>query len=111
MGEKYIQDNFVEEILLHEATHTSLDEQWNPNSPIKIQEWLEVINKDNIYPTPYAKQFPKREDLAETFPIYYAIKFKRKQLININDNEIKLIENSLKHRFEYLDRKIKKYLN
>ena len=107
IGEDYIDKGIVEEVLLHESTHTSLDEVFNPNTPIKSNEWLETVNKDDLFISRYAKENARREDLAETLPIYYAIRRKRDNLTEIDDEELELIEDALQNRFEFLDEKLK----
>ena len=63
--------NIVEETLIHEAVHTSID-----NYYYGTEKWNEQVQKDeNRYVSTYAKNYPDREDIAEMFPLYIAVTF------------------------------------
>ncbi len=66
-GLTYIDQEVLEEVFLHEASHTSLDPHHYG------EEWEKARSADsNNYISIYAKDNPDREDIAETFPMYYA---------------------------------------
>ncbi len=67
-GEVYIDDGILEETLIHEATHTSLDARF-ASSP----GYLAAREADPAFISGNARNFPDREDLAETFLLYLAI--------------------------------------
>ena len=56
----YENQGILEETLVHESTHTSLDGKY-ANAP----EWLAAQEADNTFISTYARDFPEREDLAE----------------------------------------------
>ena len=56
-----ISENHLEESLLHEAVHASLDDEYRL-SP----EWVAAQKRDGAFLTRYAASRPEREDLAET---------------------------------------------
>ena len=63
----------LEEIFLHEGVHTSLDSDHSLSNG-----WINAQKADNgNFISDYAKQYPKREDLAETVPLCFALKYKR----------------------------------
>lgn len=62
--------NALHETLVHEGVHTSLDETW-ANS----QAWRTAQQKDDIFISPYARDNPEREDMAETFLIWMASRY------------------------------------
>ena len=70
----------VEETLLHEATHTSIDSYHYPNGGWTNsgysdgERWINAVENDNeCYISTYARDFPYREDLAELMPLYVAV--------------------------------------
>ena len=38
--------------------------------------WIDAQNKDNNFISEYAKEFPNREDIAESYLLYFALKHK-----------------------------------
>ena len=84
----------LEEIFLHEGVHTSLDSDHSLSNG-----WINAQKADNgNFISDYAKQYPKREDLAETIPVCFALKYKRERL---SDHTIKKIEKTIPNRIEY----------
>jgi len=84
----------LEEIFLHEGVHTSLDSDHRLSNA-----WINAQKSDNgNFISDYAKQKPKREDLAETVPLCFALKYKRDRL---SDHTIKKIEKTIPNRIEY----------
>ncbi|MFL2610974.1 MAG: InlB B-repeat-containing protein [Flavobacteriaceae bacterium] len=73
--ESYYTGNIIEETLLHEATHTSVDAYVYPDRLTNGEEWIKAVDKDNCYISDYARDYPYREDLAELMPLYIAVKF------------------------------------
>ena len=59
----------LEEILIHEAAHASLDER-HESAP----GWLSAQNADGEFISTYAKDNPTREDVAETYLLYLAVR-------------------------------------
>jgi len=68
-GAKYISDGLLEEAFLHEAVHTSVDED-HRDLPL----WREARSLDGASISSYAADNPDREDLAETVPLYLALR-------------------------------------
>ena len=93
-GLKYEKDGFLEEIFLHEAAHTSLDSYHSSSS-----DWIDAQLADSgNFISDYAKKHPKIEDVAETFPLCFALKYKRERL---TEKIIQKIENSIPNRISY----------
>ncbi len=59
----------AEETLVHEATHTSLDAQH-----AMATGWLNAQTLDNNFISTYAQQNPTREDVAESFLTWLAVR-------------------------------------
>jgi len=93
------------EMVLHEASHASLDFP-NPNhGPTQIgllneERWLDAAAKDNYFISPYAESFPIREDITETVNVYLLYKYKSYM---IDPDLIKMIERVIPNRIAYLD--------
>ena len=104
--ESYIA-SIVEETLLHEATHTSLDSYhypnggWTQSGYSKGKGWIEAVENDNgCYISTYARDFPYREDLAELMPLYVAVRYfperisseLRDKILSCNINRIRYLD-------------------
>ena len=70
-GESYIRGGILAETLYHEASHTSLDRTHARN-----KDWLAAQKKDGKFISRYAKDNPFREDVAETYLLYFAYRYK-----------------------------------
>ena len=93
-GLEYQKNGFLEEAFLHEASHTSLDSYHSSSSG-----WIEAQIADNgNFISDYAKEYPQREDVAETFPLCFALKYKRDRLDN---GIIQKIEKAIPSRIKY----------
>ena len=74
-GKEYNDNEILEEIIFHEACHTSLDGLY-ANDP----EWINSQKKDNTYISTYAQEFPQREDIAESFLAYFAVTYRKDRI-------------------------------
>ncbi len=94
-AEQLERDGILEETLIHEASHTSLD-SYHANN----HAWLEAQSKDNNFISNYARDNPLREDIAESFLAYLAA-------IHLSDRisfELKLqILSTIPNRIEYFE--------
>lgn len=96
--EMYSKDlsEFVEEVAMHEAAHTSLDYQWD--GLVIESEWKKAQKLDKKFISKYAKRFSKREDVAETINWWIAVKCKKERISNsLFQNIIYGIPNRLKY--------------
>ena len=62
---------YIEEVLVHEAGHTSLDDQVRTDP-----KWLAAQTTDGAFISQYAQNFSQREDVAESFAAYLAARFR-----------------------------------
>lgn len=93
-GDNYIRDGILEEILIHEACHTSLDYYAN-------KDWESAQIKDkNKYISTYARDNPAREDIAESFLAYFAVTYRKDR---ISDNTYKKITSTIPNRINFFD--------
>lgn len=69
-GQEYIRGGFLEEVLIHEAVHAGLDDAHK-----EAAGWLEAQQDDGGFISEYARDFPEREDLAESFGPWFALRY------------------------------------
>ena len=62
---------FLEEELVHEGAHTSLD-----STHSEAPDWIAAQKADSNYISTYARDYPKREDIAESFLSYLAVRYR-----------------------------------
>ena len=71
----YVAD-ISQETLIHEAAHTSLDARYYPDRLTDGEKWLEAVALDGgCYISDYARDNPLREDIAELFLLYIAVRY------------------------------------
>lgn len=71
----YIAEGILEETLVHEAAHTSLD-ALHAAAP----GWLAAQARDPTFISTYARDFPQREDIAESFLPYLAVRYRPERI-------------------------------
>jgi hypothetical protein len=65
----YIPIGVLEEVMAHEAVHASIDPlYWNADS------WVRAQKSDLNFVSKYSRDFPEREDLAESYVSYLMVK-------------------------------------
>ena len=95
MGDSYIKGGILAETLCHEASHTSLDRTHSAS-----KGWLAAQDKDGGFISGYAKSNPRREDVAETYLMYLAVRYKPDR---IDDKLRAKITKAISHRMAYFD--------
>ena len=70
-----IREGFLEEVFMHEGAHASLDPD-HGDSP----GWRAAQQSDIVSISDYARDYPDREDVAETILPYFAIRYKPERL-------------------------------
>jgi len=93
IGQDYIAQGILEETLVHEASHTSLDADHAASSG-----WLAAQQSDNEFISTYARDFPDSEDVAESFLVIYALEFRRDR---IDASLAETIQNTIPNRVAY----------
>jgi hypothetical protein len=68
---QYVADGILEETLMHEASHTSLDGRYATSAG-----WLAAQAADPTFISTYARDNPTREDIAESFVPYVAVRYR-----------------------------------
>jgi hypothetical protein len=94
-GDLYIADGILEETFVHEAAHTSLD-AYHASAP----GWLAAQGSDPTFISTYARDFPAREDIAESFVPYLAVRYRADR---ISPSLKATIEATMPNRIAYFD--------
>ena len=94
-GELYEASGILEETFVHEAAHTSLD-------PVhaNASQWLAAQNADPDFISTYAQSYPGREDIAESFLPYLALRYRPER---ITQELAETIQQTIPHRIDYFD--------
>jgi hypothetical protein len=86
---------FLEEAIAHEAAHTSLDDDH-----AAADGWRRAQADDPNFISTYARDNPTREDVAESFLPYLAVRYRRDRL---DDATASAIEQTIPNRIAYFD--------
>ncbi|MYA63463.1 MAG: hypothetical protein F4Y21_02190 [Gemmatimonadetes bacterium] len=90
-----IDEGFLEEVLMHEAAHASLDME-HRDAPA----WLVAQQADGVAISGYAEEFPGREDVAESILPYFAVRYKPERL---SASLLWLMTMTTPNRWDYFD--------
>lgn len=94
-ADRYIEQGILEETLVHEASHTSLDA-----GHARDADWIKAQDADGRFISNYARDNPVREDIAESFLPYLAVRFRSDRI----SAELKnTIETTIPNRIKYFD--------
>lgn len=94
-GDRYTASGILEETLVHEAAHTSLDANHRNASG-----WLAAQAADDEFISTYARDFQNREDIAESFLPYLAV---RTRSDRISESLANTIIETIPNRIAYFD--------
>ena len=90
---EYENDGILEETLVHEAAHSSLDEYHSTSSG-----WLNAQKLDPSFISTYARDNPTREDVAETYLLYLALRYRPERISSsLKATILKTIPNRIKY--------------
>ena len=94
-GKEYIRNGHLEEALIHEGAHVSLDGA-HASSP----GWRAAQTKDGVSISAYARDYPDREDIAESILPYFALRYLPDRL---TDSDRAAILAAIPNRLIYFD--------
>lgn len=94
-GDRYIAEGILEETLVHEAAHTSLDA-----AHAAALGWVAAQNADPTFISTYARDNPGREDIAESFLPYLAVRYRADR---ISEVLFQTIVGTMPNRIAYFD--------
>ena len=95
-GQDYIRSGFLEEALFHEGAHVSLD-----GAHTSSAEWRTAQTEDGVFISEYARDFPDREDVAESILPYFTVRYFPERL---TDADRALILAAIPNRLAYFDK-------
>ena len=93
-GQEVIDGGFIEEILIHEGAHASL--QHFQDDP----DWRAAQEADGEFISTYARDYPDGEDVAESVLVYFAVRFVPERLRAADRGTILA---TIPNRLEYFD--------
>ena len=82
-GREYIRNGFLEEVFLHESAHVSLD-----SAHANSAGWRAAQEADRVFISDYARDFPDREDIAESILPYFAVRYRPERLTEADRSAI-----------------------
>ena len=91
----YENQGILEETLIHEASHTSLDDLHSESVG-----WLNSQNQDSLFISNYAYNNPGTEDIAESFLTWLAVRYRSSRISTQNFN---IITQTIPNRLLYFD--------
>lgn len=94
-ADRYLETGILEETLVHEASHTSLD-----GDHAGAAGWLAAQAADVNFISTYARDNASREDVAESFLPYLAVKYRRDR---ISEELAKTIQTTIPGRLRYFE--------
>ena len=94
-ADQSMQTGFLEEELMHEAAHSSLDPEHKA-----APAWLDAQEADGTFISTYARDFPEREDIAESFVPYFAVRYRPER---ISLSTMQTILGTMPNRMAYFD--------
>lgn len=90
---EYENDGILEETFVHEAAHSSLDEYHSAS-----KGWINAQKLDPSFISTYARDNPTREDVAETFLLYLALRYRSDRISSsLKATILKTIPNRIKY--------------
>ncbi len=93
---RYEEQGILEETLIHEASHTSLDA-----THALAEDWKKAQELDGKFISSYSASNPEREDIAETFLMWIAV---RQPVMKISEKDSLTINQTVPNRLLYFDR-------
>lgn len=94
-GDQYRERGILPEILVHEGVHASLD-----SAHADAPAWVAAQAADPTFISTYARDHPEREDLAESFSAWLAVRHRRDR---ITEGMADTITAAIPHRLAYFD--------
>ena len=94
-ADQSMQRGFLEEELMHEAAHSSLDPDHKA-----APGWLDAQEADGNFISTYARDHPDREDIAESYLPYFAVRYRPERILQ---STLQTILRTIPNRVAYFD--------
>ena len=101
-----IAKGYLEEELVHEGAHTSLDPNWM--GIVNAVDWRAAQTADGNFVSDYARDHPEQEDIAESFLPYLAVRYRSAR---ISRSYERTILETIPNRIAYFDRLLQAQLD
>jgi len=88
----YIPRGVLEEVMAHEAVHVSIDPMYFGSN-----EWYQAQKSDIAFISQYARDFPEREDLAESYVAHLIVKNADRNSSSV----VERIQNGIPERIQF----------
>ena len=98
-AEEAMARGYLEEGLVHEGVHASLDPTWM--GIVTAVDWRAAPTADGNFISDYAREHPEREDIAESFLPYFAVRYLSAR---ISRSYERTILETMSNRIAYFDR-------
>ena len=95
-ADAYDAGGILEEALVHEATHTSMDGRYS-----QLAGWLRAQEGDPTFISTYARDNPDREDMAESYLTYIAVRYRAHR---ISQDLTDTVRSVMPRRMRFFDR-------
>jgi len=95
IAKDWIGRGFWQESLFHETVHTTLD-----IAVVGDHAWTAAQEADGVFISDYAQSLPEIEDLAETFLLWFAVRYRPERL---SGDVRQTVLNTIPNRIAYLD--------
>ena len=99
-ADSYILDGQLEETLIHEASHVSLNWPGYTLDHGYTKGWRAAQKADDEFISTYAKEHPTEEDIAESFLVWMALRYRTDRISESDVNKILL---AIPNRIKYFD--------
>ena len=95
IGRESIETGFWQESLFHETVHTSLENaiRWD-------HKWFAAQEADGTFISEYAQFLPNTEDIAETFLMWFAVRYRPERLPG---DVLETVLNTVPNRLAFFD--------
>ena len=94
-AEEALAKGFLEEVMLHEAVHATLDPE-HTTAP----EWRKAQRADGNFISTYARDYSDREDMAESFSAWFIARF---AIDRMPGETLRTIYRAIPNRLAYFD--------
>ena len=94
-AEEALAKGFLEEVMMHEAVHATLDPEYNNTT-----EWSRAQRADGKFISTYAREYSNTEDMAESFSTWFIARF---AIDRMPRETLRTIYRTIPNRLAYFD--------
>ena len=101
-------DSWWPRLLIHEAAHSL---EWEAEKILQLEAplhesdgWVAAQEQDGVFPSEYAEEYPQREDFAESFELFAAVRLHRADQNRVSRALVTQILRDIPARIAWIDR-------